>query len=186
MEEIKAPSTRLPLSLLRHCRELYEGVANAASFTPETDRTMRSLLRKTCASGKSGYDEKGLPRMALALETADAFAHFIDADTNILLAILLCDFYGEVISLPEIEETFGRDVAEMLKGLETVAQFSAKRNLQNQDNFRGLMLSLADDIRVIIIMIVRDLVLMRRINLHPDTEWVSNMAFEANVLYAQL
>lgn len=74
----------------------------------------------------------------------------------------------------------------MNKGIETVAQFSDKRNLQNQDNFRGLMLSLADDIRVIIIMIVRDLVLMRRINLHPDTEWVSNMAFEANVLYAQL
>lgn len=186
MEEIKPPATRLPLSLLRHCRGLYEDVAAQASFTPEADRMMRSLLKKTCANGKSAFDDKGLPRMALALETADAFAHFIDADTNILLAILLCDFYGEVISLPEIEENFGRDVVEMLKGIETVAQFSAKRNLQNQDNFRGLMLSLADDIRVIIIMIVRDLVLMRRINLHPDTEWVSNMAFEANVLYAQL
>lgn len=186
MEETQALNTRLPLSLLRHCRDLYDNVAKAASFSPTTDRMMRSLLRKTCLNGKSAYDAKGLPRMVLALETADAFAHFIDADTNIIQAILLCDFYGEVISLKEIEEQCGTDIAEMLHAIETVAQYSAKRNVQNQDNFRGLMLSLADDIRVIIIMIVRDLVLMRNINNHPDTEWVSNMAFEANVLYAQL
>ncbi len=186
MEETQAPNTRLPLSLLRHCRDLYDNVAKAASFSPSTNNLMKSLLRKTCASGKSAYDAKGLPRMVLALETADAFAHFIDADSNILQAILLCDFYGEVISLKEIEEICGKDIAEMLHAIETVAQYSAKRNVQNQDNFRGLMLSLADDIRVIIIMIVRDLVLMRNINNHPDIEWVSNMAFEANVLYAQL
>lgn len=186
MEETKVQETRLPLSLLRHCRDLYDNVAKAASFSAETDRIMRSLLKKTCNSGKPAYDEKGLPRMVLALETADAFAHFIDADRNILQAILLCDFYGEIISEEETEKSFGKDVVEMLKGIETVAQFSAKRNLQNQDNFRGLMLSLADDIRVIIIMITRDLILMRNINNHPDTEWVSNMAFEANILYAQL
>lgn len=186
MEESKAQQTRLPLSLLRHCRDLYEGVMKSASFTSETDKKMRELLRKACRTDKSAYDGKQLPRMVLTLETADAFAHFIDADTNILQAILLCDFYGEVISEQETVELFGNDVNGMLKGIATVAQFSAKRNLQNQDNFRGLMLSLADDIRVIIIMIVRDLILMRNINLHPDTEWVSNMAFEANVLYAQL
>lgn len=186
MEETQATQTRLPLSLLRHCRDLYLSVAKAASFTDDTDRLMRSLLRTTCKSGKSAYDGKGLPRMVMALETADAFAHFIDADSNIIQAILLCDFYGEVISPEEVQENFGDDVASMLKAIETVAQFSAKRNLQNQDNFRGLMLSLADDIRVIIIMIVRDLILMRNINNHPDQEWVSNMAFEANVLYAQL
>ncbi len=186
MEEIKAPATRLPLSQLRHCLDLYKGVSKAASFSEETDRVLRELLRKSCASATSPYDEKGLPRMVLALETADAFAHFIDADTNIIQAILLCDFNEEVITLEEIEKKFGSDVASMLRALEEVARFSAKKNIQNQDNFRGLMLSLADDIRVIIIMIVRDLVLMRTINNHPDTEWVSNMAFEANVLYAQL
>ena len=92
MEEIKAPATRLPLSLLRHCRELYDEVAKAASFSDETNRIMHDLLRKTCANGKSAYDSKGLPRMVLALETADAFAHFIDADTNILHAIMLSYF----------------------------------------------------------------------------------------------
>lgn len=178
--------SRLPLSSLRECKSLYDKVAQVASFPEKTDRLFKSLFRKTCRSGMSAYDEKGLPRMIMALETADAFAHFIDADCNILQAILLCDFYGEAISKKEVEETCGEDVAGMLHGIEQVVQYSSKRNVQNQDNFRGLMLSLADDIRVIIIMIVRDLVLMRRINNHPDQKWVSSMAFEANVLYAQL
>lgn len=186
MEETMAPASRLPLSSLRECKALYEKVAQEASFPEKTDRLLRSLFEKTCRSGMSAYDKKGLPRMIMALETADAFAHFIDTDTNILQAILLCDFYGESISNKEVEAECGADVAGMLHGIEQVVQYSAKRNVQNQDNFRGLMLSLADDIRVIIIMIIRDLVLMRRINNHPDSEWVSSMAFEANVLYAQL
>ena len=48
------------------------------------------------------------------------------------------------------------------------------------------MLALAHDIRVIIIMIVENLMLMRSINHHPDEDWVRNVAFEANCLYAQL
>lgn len=186
MEELMAPASRLPLSSLRDCRDLYEKVASEAGFSPETDTLLKSLLRKTCRAGVSAYDEKGLPRLIMALETADAFAHFIDNDPNILQTILLCDFYGETITPEEVTKVCGPDVAGMLKGIETVVKHSAKRTLHNQDNFRGLMLSLADDIRVIIIMIVRNLVLMRRINNHPDQEWVSNVAFEANVLYAQL
>ncbi len=186
MEDTLASALRLPLSSLRECNDLYKKVAQEASLPDSTNSLLRSLLQEACQSGMPAYDEKGLPRMIMALETADAFAHFIDADTNIIQAILLCDFCGEIISYKEIETECGKDVAGMLHGIEQVMQYSAKRNIQNQDNFRGLMLSLADDIRVIIIMIVRDLVLMRRINNHPDQEWVSNMAFEANVLYAQL
>lgn len=185
-EEKQSTASRLPLSSLRHCRALYEEVASAASLPGDIDRFLRGLLKQTCGKGVSAYDRKGLPRMVMALETAEAFAHSIDADSNILQAILLCDFYGEVVGIDEIESQCGSDVAGLIRGIESVAQFSAKSNIQNQDNFRGLMLSLADDIRVIIIMIVRDLVLMRRINNHPDETWVSNVAFEANVLYAQL
>lgn len=186
MEATQSTTTKLPLSILRHCRKLYEEVSAAASLSPNIDRLLCGLLKQTCVKGVSGYDRKGLPRMQMALETAEAFAHFINADSNILQAILLCDFYGEVIDIDTIQKEFGDDVAGLISGIEAVAQFSAKSNIQNQDNFRGLMLSLADDIRVIIIMIVRDLVLMRSINNHPDQEWVSNVAFEANVLYAQL
>ncbi|MDE6811522.1 MAG: TGS domain-containing protein, partial [Muribaculaceae bacterium] len=92
----------------------------------------------------------------------------------------------EIFSISELRELWGEDVASLLVGIAAVERFSNKNNAVNQDNFRGLMLSLADDIRVIIIMIVKCLVLMREINLHPDQEWVRDVAFEANCLYAQL
>lgn len=47
-------------------------------------------------------------------------------------------------------------------------------------------MALADDIRVIIIMIVERLTLMRAINHHPDEKFVTDTAFEANYLYAPL
>jgi GTP pyrophosphokinase len=54
------------------------------------------------------------------------------------------------------------------------------------ENFRKLLLSFAEDIRVIIIMIVDRLALMRAINHHPNEKLVSDVAYEANYLYAAL
>ena len=48
------------------------------------------------------------------------------------------------------------------------------------------MMALADDIRVIIIMIVDRLVLMEMINHHPAERRVRDIAYEANYLYASL
>jgi GTP pyrophosphokinase len=56
----------------------------------------------------------------------------------------------------------------------------------NKENFRGLLLALAQDIRIIIVMIVRSYTLMKRINLHPDNDWVVEVATHAKNLYAQL
>ncbi|MDE6444886.1 MAG: HD domain-containing protein, partial [Muribaculaceae bacterium] len=122
-----------------------------------------------------------------ALRTALLFAQAIEPDHNILIAIGLYPLLSEgMAEIAEIRKDWGEDVAELLEGLSSVDRFSNKNNATNQDNFRGLMLSLADDIRVIIIMIIRNLVLMRAINHHPDEEWVRNVAFEASCLYAQL
>ncbi|MDE5805836.1 MAG: TGS domain-containing protein, partial [Paramuribaculum sp.] len=54
------------------------------------------------------------------------------------------------------------------------------------ENFRNLMLTLARDIRVIIIMIVDRLEVMRAINHHPDQSMVHQTAMEASYLYAPL
>ena len=54
------------------------------------------------------------------------------------------------------------------------------------DNFSKLLLALAEDIRVIIIMIVDRLTLMRAINHHPDRNFVTDIANESGYLYAPL
>lgn len=133
------------------------------------------------------HDEKGLPIALMSLRTALTFAEMVDPDRNILITIMLRPvIQNNLLPIEEVEAEWGDDVAALLRGLEEVAKFSQRNSATNQENFRGLIISLAKDIRVIIIMIVRSLVLMRNINLHPDEKWVRNVAFEANCLYAQL
>lgn len=154
----------------------------------EDERTSLSdSLGKAFRDSDKAHDDKGLPLANMTLKLACTFAHMVDPDKNILLAILLHPLVkdGE-LTLPDVSRVWGDDVASLQRGLDNVAKFSNRNSATNQENFRGLMLALAHDIRVIIIMIVRSLVLMRSINLHPDDAWVRNVAFEANCLYAQL
>ena len=67
-----------------------------------------------------------------------------------------------------------------------VSTLYAKQSAVESDNFRSLLLTFAEDIRVIIIMIVERMVLMRAINHHPDNDFVQSVAREANYLYAPL
>ncbi len=144
-------------------------------------------LHRGLSESKRPRSAQNIPYAALAMSTANIFAELVDPDHNILIAILLYPLFDEgVIELSEVEEKWGEDIASLMSGISSVSKFSNRNSAHNQENFRGLMLALAHDIRVIIIMIVENLVLMRRINHHPDEEWVRNVAFEANCLYAQL
>lgn len=170
------------ISLLNEMRKYTE-----SRYDDEEISSFRKLMRNGMRESSSPHNEKNLCTAILTLRTALLFAEAIEPDHNILLAIGIYPLIQEGLTTPEkVKAQWGDDVAGLLKGLTSVDKFSNKNNVVNQDNFRGLMLSLADDIRVIIIMIVRNLVLMRAINHHPDDEWVRNVAFEASCLYAQL
>ncbi|MDE7160100.1 MAG: TGS domain-containing protein [Muribaculaceae bacterium] len=167
----------------------YDSLASRCgdTFSEDDRRRLRRLVSRAMHSDSAPRDEHGLPTALLTLRAADLFADKVDPDRNILTAIALQPAVDSgSISIQEVREQWGPDVAGLITGLTTVERFSSINASVDQDNFRGLMLSLADDIRVIIIMIVRNLVLMRAINNHPDEEWVRNVAFEANCLYAQL
>jgi GTP pyrophosphokinase len=156
-------------------------------FSREEIESFRRLMREGMRASRHPHDSKGLCQAILGLKTALLFAQAIEPDHNILLAIALYPLLKEELTdIVSVRKRWGEDVAGLLTGLFSVDKFSNKNNVVHQDNFRGLMVSLADDIRVIIIMIVRNLVLMRSINHHPDEEWVRNVAFEASCLYAQL
>lgn len=167
---------------------LHDLEAQTSNLLPD-DRVeeLRSLLEEKFRDSLPARDSQGLPIAQITLNNALTFASMIDPDVNILLAILLHPLLiGGAIERDYITGTWGDDVMSLIDGIEAVSKYSSKNNATNQDNFRGLVLALADDIRVIIIMIVRSLVLMRSINHHPDEDWVRNVAFEADCLYAQL
>lgn len=181
-DTLSIPEKREIISLLHEVRKYTE-----SRYNDDEISSFRKLMRKGMRESSSPHNDKNLCTAILTLRTALLFAEAIEPDHNILVAIGIYPLLQEgLTTLEKIRANWGDDVAGLLKGLTSVDKFSNKNNVVNQDNFRGLMLSLADDIRVIIIMIVRNLVLMRAINHHPDDEWVRNVAFEASCLYAQL
>ena len=156
-------------------------------FTETELKSLNSLVNNGLRENIDAYNSKGLPKAVLALRTAMLFAESIEPDHNILISILLYPLLEDGITdILSIRREWGEDVAGLLTGLIDAGRFTERNNMVNHENFKGLLLSLADDIRVIILMIVRNLVLMRSINNHPDDDWVKSVAFEANFLYAQL
>lgn len=157
------------------------------SHTPEEREKILSLMRGAWQAGFSPYDGHGLPRAVIVLKTMLLFASQIAPDRDCLAAIALYPLVQDgLVDIVDVKREWGRDVASLLVAMTSVGRFSHKGASAGYDNLRGLMLSMADDIRVIIIMIVHNLAVMREINLHPDEEWVRNVAFESQFIYSQL
>lgn len=178
-------NTDVKREIISLTKSLYHSMAKVV-----TADEFRMLIErfKTCLRADiDDNDAHNISTALLTLKTAQLFVDKVDTDKNMLAAILFYPYViRKVITIDDIRREWGDDVAGMIAGLEKVGRYSSRNSAVDQDNFRGLLLSLADDIRVIIIMIVHSLALMRQINHHPDEEWVRRVAFEANCIYAQL
>ena len=149
------------------------------------------LLRREMANAvEQGFyhrDTFGINPIVRGLENAIALCEEIAPDRNMVVAIMLFNPVRHGFkSIDEIRETWGDDVARLMSGLIKVSELYAKTPSVKSENFRNLLLTFAEDIRVIILMIVDRFVLMKAINHHPDEKHVSEVALEANYLYAPL
>lgn len=150
-------------------------------------RAVRSAYTDSDPALLPGRDRFGFNSLAAAIDTAISLCRSIDPDRNMVLAILLSPlFRSGALTDEAVEKTWGGDVARMVGGLAKVGTLYSKAAAVESDNFRKLLLTFAQDIRVIIIMIVDRLTLMRAINHHPAEKLVRETANEANYLYAQL
>ena len=121
------------------------------------------------------------------MSTALALCNSVDADRNMVLAILLTRASrAGVVSEQQLSADWGADVAQLVRGIDKVSGLYSRNASVESENFRKLLLTFAEDIRVIIIMIVDRLAIMRAINHHPAGNLVRETAYEVNYLYAPL
>ena len=168
---------------------LYSAVARA--FRNVADYSELIRLRKTISDGiRQGHylrDKYGINPLIHNLETSSALARSLSPDRDMIVAVMLHSLVTSgFLAIDEVTSLWGADVTKMVNGLIKVSTLYSHRAAVESDNFRRLLMTFADDIRVIIIMIVERLVLMRRINHHPNEQFVRDVAYEANYLYAPL
>lgn len=166
-------------------RELRIALANDLSY-PEI-RRIEDIIKGGIAAGKAHRDKYGINPSVRHLNTALLLSRYVGADRNMIIATLLYQICSDdYFSLEDVKAEFGDDVRSIIHGLKNVADLYKKQTTQRDENFSKLMMAFAENIRVIIIMIVDRLALMKAINHHPNQKFVFDIASESLYLYAPL
>ncbi|MBS6329220.1 MAG: bifunctional (p)ppGpp synthetase/guanosine-3',5'-bis(diphosphate) 3'-pyrophosphohydrolase, partial [Prevotella bivia] len=122
-----------------------------------------------------------------ALQTALIATRDIGLKSDSLLAILLYNSVQDGFALLEdIQKQYGEGVAKIIHGLNKIQRLYTKNPIIESENFRNLLLSFAEDMRVILIMIADRVNLMRQIRDTKNLEAQRKVAEEASYLYAPL
>jgi Guanosine polyphosphate pyrophosphohydrolases/synthetases len=88
-------------------------------------------------------------------------------------------------SLDKIKRIFGEEVEIILRGLQKINEISDKRTAVESENYMKLLLSIAEDIRVVFIMISQQLQLMRDAKAATRSQRL-DLSVQSTYLYAPL
>ena len=129
------------------------------------------------------YNEK----RQMADQTAQILEEEIGLKGDAIQAVhLIPEIEDGRITIEQVEEQYGPQVARILHGLNRIQQLYQKNPVVESENFRNLLLSFAEDMRVILIMIADRVNLMRQIRDTQNTEAKMEVSQEAAYLYAPL
>lgn len=130
--------------------------------------------------------EKAYSELLLEMRTALITMDEIGLKQPTVCAVLLFrPVKREEYSLSEINTLFGAEVELILRGLKKVAEFTDRRSTVESENYMRLLLSMAEDIRVVFVMIARQLQLMRDAKGTERTHRL-DLSVESTYLYAPL
>lgn len=159
----------------------------ADEISEEDEAKVRKQLEEEIDGNKIRRDVFGQNPILLSFQTAELEVNEIGMKRDCVLAILL---YNSVIcgnmTVEDAEKMFGKSVAQIIHGLVRIHELYTTRPVIESENFRSLLLSFAEDMRVVLIMIADRVNLMRQIRDTHNTEAKTRAAEEASYLYAPL
>ena len=153
---------------------------------PNEERKLRSHLLNLMEKNQVHRDVFGLNPIVTSLQTAQILVSETGLKHDAVLAVLLrYSVEQQLMTIDEVGQEYGLAAARILHGLQRIQELYKKNPVVESENFRNLLLSFAEDMRVILIMIADRVNLMRQIrdNSSPLKQEVSE---EAAYLYAPL
>ncbi len=167
---------------LQQLREL------AAPFLHEGDeQKVRLMVKEALRNHEVQRDVFGLNPIVMSFQTAMIAIEEEGLKRDGVLAIILYTCVsGGSQSVESISQTFGENVGRIIHGLVRIQELYKKNPVIESENFRNLLLSFAEDMRVILIMIADRVNLMRHIRDTHNEEAKRQVSEEASYLYAPL
>ncbi len=163
--------------LLQVCRDHLE----------EVDEQMVSRAFKLCYLSHEGIERASGEAFYLhPVAVAEIVASEINIDDVSVVAALLHDTVEDTgVTLDDIEEKFGEVVAHLIDGVTKISGVFKSRDTKQAETFMKLLLSMAEDIRVVLIKFADRLHNMRTIQ-HLPRDKQMQKATETMELYAPL
>lgn len=150
-------------------------------------RKLKTHLINSIKDNRVQRDTFGLNPLIKDMQTAVIVAEEIGMKRASILGIMLHESVRNGACTPEeVQAAFGEDVAGIIRGLIRVNELYSKSPTIESENFRNLLLSFAEDMRVILIMIADRVNIMRQIKDSKNDEARRQVANEAAYLYAPL
>ena len=170
------------LALYQKIRE-----AIAPSLHEGDEEHMRHNMLQALETKQLQRNVFGLNPILLSFQTAQLVVDEIGLKRDSVLAVLLRPSVEEgLLTVDEVHTQFGESVARILHGLHRIQELYQKNPVIESENFRNLLLSFAEDMRVILIMIADRVNLMRQIKDASNDSAKHEVSQEAAYLYAPL
>jgi GTP pyrophosphokinase len=157
------------------------------SLKKDDEMLMRHHLTRAIEEQQMQRNVFGLNPILLGFQTAQLVVEEIGLRRDAVIAIMLRPSVEEgYLTIDDVQSDFGESVARILRGLQRIQQLYKKNPVIETENFRNLLLSFAEDMRVILIMIADRVNLMRQIRDTDQQEAKHKVSEEAAYLYAPL
>mgnify|MGYP003304142171 FL=1 len=154
---------------------------------PTDCQTLKRYFTKALTEGNLIRNSFGMNPIIRDMQTAVIVADEIGMRRASILGIMLHELVKQhLYSTEDVQNDFGDDVAGIIRGLVKINELYSKSPTIESENFRNLLLSFAEDMRVILIMIADRVNLMRQIRDTENEEARQQVSNEAAYLYAPL
>ena len=159
----------------------------ASSLHEGDEEHMRRNMLQALETKQLQRNVFGLNPILLSFQTAQLVVDEIGLKRDSVLAVLLRPSVEVgLLTVDEVRAQFGESVARILHGLQRIQELYQKNPVIESENFRNLLLSFAEDMRVILIMIADRVNLMRQIKDADNDSAKHEVSQEAAYLYAPL
>ena len=157
------------------------------TFSAQDEQMLREDIHHAFINHQISRDVFGLNPILYALQTAEIAVNEIGLRRDGVIAILMqtsvVDGYQ---TLDDIEKKYGEGVAHIIRGLLRINELYKRNPVIESENFRNLLISFSEDMRVILIMIANRVNMMRQIRDTDQLEAKQRVSEEASYLYAPL
>lgn len=170
--------------ILRHYRRLLK---HAKPFLKDNDaKIIKKAFNTSVEAHKDMRRKSGEPYILHPLAVAQIAVEEIGLGTTSIVAALLHDVVEDTdMEVDEVEREFGPSVARIIEGLTKISGVFDYGTSQQAENFRKMLLTLSDDVRVILIKLADRLHNMRTLDSMPRHKQLK-IASETMYLYAPL